>query len=71
MGSKKIEVDAAIRRALIILDEWIYVTGVIGKYSGYHAELESIIEDAVHCGIQCGLGLYEPLPSEIEQEKQP
>lgn len=47
---KQIEVNYAIRKALNILDEWIDVTGAITKHSGYHGELESIVEDAVRIG---------------------
>lgn len=54
----------AKRRALNILDEWIKVTGVVNEHSGYHSELEAIVEDAVECGAQMALGVHEPLDSE-------
>lgn len=61
---EKGKLERAKRRALVILDDWIRVTGVIPEHSSYNYELESIIEDAVHCGIQEALGVYEKLDSE-------
>lgn len=61
---KKIQAEHAERRALNLLDEWLDCTGVVQKFSGYHSELESIIIDAVHCGIQAAFEIEEPLPSE-------
>lgn len=37
------------------LYEWINLTGQIGIGSGYHSELDGLIEDAVHIGIQMAL----------------
>lgn len=49
------EVTYSERTACSILDEWLDVTGSIPLNSGYHSELESIITDAVHIGIQMAL----------------
>lgn len=57
------EVDKAIRRALVIWDEWQRVTGCLNG-SSYVWEIEGMIIDAVHIGVQAGLGTYEPLDSE-------
>ena len=53
---KRGEVDDAIRRALNIFDEWNEVTGFVQPGTGYYYELQGIIEDAVHVGIQSALG---------------
>mgnify|MGYP007100122286 CR=1 FL=1 len=64
------EAANAVRRALNKLDEWNDVAGVIRKHSGYYYELQGVIEDAVHCGIQGAMQLQgEPLPSEAEEEE--
>lgn len=60
------QMDRAKRRALNILDEWIRITGVVREHSGYHSELEGIVEDAVEIGIQMAVGVHEPLDSEGE-----
>jgi hypothetical protein len=52
---KKGQVDYAVRRALALFDQWNDVTGFVPVGTGYHGEIESIIEDAVHCGIQVAL----------------
>lgn len=58
------QLERAQRRALSILDKWIDVVGFIEKNSGYHSELEGIIEDAVACGMQSALGIHELVESE-------
>jgi hypothetical protein len=58
------EFDGAYRRALNIFDEWVDVTGFVEKHTGYYYELQSIIEDAVHCGSQGALKIYTKLESE-------
>ena len=40
----------ARRRALQVFDEWLDVTGLVERYSGYYDELCSIIETAVDIG---------------------
>jgi len=52
---KKGEVKKAERIALNIFDKWNNVTGFLQEDSGYYYELQSIIEDAVHVGIQSAL----------------
>lgn len=48
----KSKVEDAERMALNILDEWNSVTGVFDTNASYWCEIKSIIEDAVHIGIQ-------------------
>lgn len=62
------ELDSAIRRALNIFDKWNDVTGFVPKHTGYYYELQSVIEDAVHCGAQQALGIDEKLDSEIDDD---
>ena len=64
MGSSKGEIDFAIRRALNLFDRWNDVTGCVPKRTSYYYELQSVIEDAVHCGVQVGVGVHESLESE-------
>ena len=52
---KVCEVESAKRRALDMFDEWNDVTGVFLKHSTYYCEMQSVIEDAVECGIQGAL----------------
>lgn len=61
---KKGEIDGAIRRALNKFDEWNDVTGIVQRDTGYYYELQGVIEDAVHCGVQAALDTRELLPSE-------
>lgn len=49
------QVDHAERLALNNLDKWNDVTGVVPQHSGYYYELQSVITDAVHYGIQMAL----------------
>ena len=64
------EIESAIRRALNIFDEWVDVTGVVQKHTSYYYEMQSIIEDAVHCGAQGAPGIHKPLESEIHYKKK-
>ena len=59
------QTESAVRRAYNKLDEWNDVAGVFERDTGYYYEVQGVIEDAVHCGIQAALELREPLPSEI------
>ena len=61
------ELDGAIRRALNVFDEWNDVAGLIPKNCGTYYEMQSVIEDAVHCGAQAALGIKEPLPDERKE----
>ena len=45
----------ARRRALQVFDEWLDVTGLVERYSGYYDELCSIIETAVDIGSMVAL----------------
>lgn len=58
------ELDRAKRRALNILDDWLDSTGAIEFNSGWHSEIEGIVEDAVEIGAQAALGVRETLESE-------
>lgn len=58
------QVEGAERRALNILDDWLKVTGAVPIDSGLYFELQGIVQDAVHCGVQKALGVYEVLSSE-------
>ena len=49
---KKGQVEKAERIALNQFDKWNDVTGFIEDDSGYYYELQSLIKDAVHIGIQ-------------------
>ena len=64
MAGTKGEVDFAVRRALNILDKWNDCTGVVRKFTSHYAELQGVIEDAVHCGFQQALDDYKKLESE-------
>lgn len=57
------EVERAERRALTILDKWLRLTGCLDG-SSYVWEIEGIVKDAVHCGIQEALGAHKPLEAE-------
>lgn len=49
------QVRRAEAYAIVHLQRWLEQTGAIGLHTGHHSELESIIEDAVHIGIQMAL----------------
>lgn len=63
------EIDDAVRRVLNLFDKWNEVTGFVEKGTGYYYELQSVIEDAVHCGVQAKTGDYKKLDSEIVNGK--
>jgi len=52
---KKGVVSEAERIALNLLDKWNDVAGVVAKHTGYYYELQGVVEDAVHVGIQMAL----------------
>ena len=66
MGTTQGEIEFAIRRALNIFDDWNDDTGFVPKFTCYYYEIQSCIEDAVHCGVQVAVGVHEPLGSEKE-----
>jgi hypothetical protein len=49
------KVKKAERLALNEFDKWNDVTGFVQEHTGYYYELQSVIEDAVHIGIQMAL----------------
>jgi hypothetical protein len=63
------ELANAVRRALNIFDEWNDCTGAITKGSGWYWEMQSIIEDAVHCGAQAETKDFRPLDSETHADE--
>lgn len=58
------EVESAERRALNLFDKWNDVTGYVPKHCGYYYELQAVIKDSVHCGIQQALNDFKTLDSE-------
>ncbi len=63
---QKGEVESAKRRALNLFDKWNDVTEVVPKHSSYYYEMQGVVTDAVHCGIQQALSDFKPLDSEEE-----
>ena len=63
---QKGEVESAERRALNLFDKWNDVTGYVPKHCGYYYELQAVVKDAVHCGIQQALDAIKPLDGENE-----
>ena len=49
------EVEKAERLALNEFDKWNDVTGFVQEHAGYYYELQAVIKDAVHIGIQMAL----------------
>jgi hypothetical protein len=60
------EVESAERRALNLFDNWNNVTGFVPIHTSYYYELQAVIKDAVHCGIQQALNDIKPLNGEAE-----
>lgn len=60
------ELDFAIRRAFNLFDKWNDVTGRFEINTSYYYEMQSVIEDAVHCGAQAATGDHKELESEKE-----
>lgn len=52
---KKGLVNEAERIALNQLDKWNDIAGFVKKHTGYYYEVQGLIEDAVHIGIQMAL----------------
>jgi hypothetical protein len=48
-------VKTAERKALNLFDKWNDVTGLVQPHTSYYYELQGVIEDAVHVGIQMAL----------------
>lgn len=49
------QIADAERKALNEFDKWNTVTGITTEGTSYYYELQSVIEDAVHIGIQMAL----------------
>lgn len=49
------QVESAERKALNVFDKWNEVTGCFQEDTGYYYEMQSVIKDAVHIGIQMAL----------------
>ena len=49
------EVTRAEAYAIVNLQKWLECTGAIPLHTSYHSEVESIVIDAVHIGIQMAL----------------
>ena len=49
------QVEYAERQAFNEFDRWNDITGVIRKLDSYYYEIQAVIEDAVHIGIQVAL----------------
>ncbi len=49
------QVESAERKALNEFDKWNEVTGLVQEHTGYYYELQAVIKDAVHIGIQMAL----------------
>ena len=58
------EVESAERRALNLFDKWVGITGFVVKHTCYYYELQGLIKDAVHCGIQQALNDFRALDGE-------
>ena len=52
---KKGQVESAERKALNEFDKWNGVTGCLQEHTGYYYEMQAVIKDAVHIGIQMAL----------------
>jgi hypothetical protein len=49
------QVEFAERKAMEIFDQWNEATGQFIPGTGYYGEIQAVILDAVHCGIQMAL----------------
>lgn len=58
------QLSDAKRRALNIFDNWNQVTGAIPHGCSTYYEMQSILEDAVHCGAQAATGDFKRLDGE-------
>ena len=61
---KQGEIDFAVSRALNLFDKWNDVTEFVEKHTGYYYEIQGVITDAVHCGIQQAVGEFKQLAGE-------
>jgi hypothetical protein len=49
------ELDFAVRKALNMLDEWNEIAGVVRINTGHYYELQAVVEQAVHIGVQMAI----------------
>lgn len=49
------QVEYAERKALEVFDKWNEVANIVEPGTGSYAEIKSVIEDAVHVGLQMAL----------------
>lgn len=49
------QVNDAERKALNVLEEWNDITGALDVNGSWYRECQSVVEDAVHIGIQMAL----------------
>jgi hypothetical protein len=68
IDTRRTVINAAVRRAHNLFDKWNEVTGYFVKHTSYYIEMQSLLEDAVHCGVQEVAGVYVPLDSEGDDE---
>ena len=52
---QKGKIETAERIALNNLDKWNNVSGIVEQHTGYYYELQAIVIDAVHIGIQMAI----------------
>ena len=64
MSIKKGQRDYAIRRALDVFDEWLDITGIIPRFSGYYYGMCGVIENAVDIGMLVTLNM----PFELNED---
>lgn len=60
------QIEYAIFRARRRFEDWNDVTGCFKRGASHYYEILAVLEDAVHCGAQEALGIYEPLEGEEE-----
>lgn len=61
---QKGEVETAERRALNWFDKWNNTTGFVVPHTSYYYEMQGIVKDAVHFGIQQVTGDFKPMDGE-------
>ena len=69
VSATKGRIDNAVRRAFNVFDEWNSITGFVIEHTSYYYEIQSVLEDAVHCGIQAVFDVKKALPSETKEKK--
>jgi hypothetical protein len=62
------QIEHAVFRARRLFEDWNDVTGCFTKHTSYYYEILAVIEDAVHCGAQEALWVYEPLEAEKQTD---